>query len=90
MRANSNEELQELCANASIAIEFLPPYCPEFNPIEHSFHDLKSWIRRNIAAAADFEDFGAFLRWAISQVGGAYAARSHFRHAGYLVQEDLH
>jgi transposase len=28
----------------SSALEFLPPYSPDFNPIEATFHDLKAWI----------------------------------------------
>ena len=28
-------------------IIFLPPYSPDFNPIEESFSDLKSYIRRH-------------------------------------------
>ncbi len=25
----------------------LPPYSPDFNPIEQSFHSLKAWLRRH-------------------------------------------
>ena len=28
-------------------IEFLPPYSPDFNPIEEAFSSIKSWIRHN-------------------------------------------
>lgn len=26
---------------------YLPPYSPDFNPIEEAFSALKAWIRRN-------------------------------------------
>ncbi|KIO18220.1 hypothetical protein M407DRAFT_51997, partial [Tulasnella calospora MUT 4182] len=30
-----------------IRLEYLPPYSPDFNPIEEAFSCIKSWIRRN-------------------------------------------
>lgn len=42
-----NPELKELCLAAGIDLAFLPPYSPEFNPIEEIFHTLKEWIRRH-------------------------------------------
>jgi len=27
---------------------FIPPYCPDFNPIENVFHILKQKIRKNV------------------------------------------
>ncbi len=26
---------------------YLPPYAPEFNPIEQAFHSIKAWLRRH-------------------------------------------
>jgi hypothetical protein len=34
--------VKELCDNAGIQLEVLPPYSPDFNPIEESFNTLKS------------------------------------------------
>ncbi|KAI0048885.1 hypothetical protein FA95DRAFT_1490168, partial [Auriscalpium vulgare] len=25
---------------------YLPPYSPDFNPIEQAFHSIKAWLRR--------------------------------------------
>jgi transposase len=33
-----------LDASKSIKLEFLPPYSPFLNPIEYSFHSIKSYI----------------------------------------------
>ena len=30
---------------------YLPPYSPDFNPIEQAFHSLKAWLRRHEADA---------------------------------------
>lgn len=79
-----NKELRALCERASVYIEYLPPYSPEFNPIELSFHDLKTWIRRNIHSLGNYIDFGNFLRFGLQNIGNRMAARSHFRHAGFI------
>jgi transposase len=34
---------------------YLPPYSPDFNPIEQAFHSLKSWLRRHEAQAINPE-----------------------------------
>lgn len=49
-----SQEFINLCTAAQIYIKYLPPYCPEFNPIEHSFHDLKAWIWLNFDAIKDY------------------------------------
>jgi len=30
---------------------YLPPYSPDFNPIEQAFHSVKAWLRRHEAQA---------------------------------------
>src|ERR1700683_2417155 len=32
---------------------YLPPYSPDFNPIEQSFHTIKAWLRRQEAEAVN-------------------------------------
>jgi transposase len=34
---------------------YLPPYSPDFNPIEQAFHSLKAWLRRHEAEAINAE-----------------------------------
>ena len=52
----------ELCQNAGVRLEFLPPYSPDFNPIEEAFAELKAWMRKNNALASSFDDFEDFLQ----------------------------
>jgi transposase len=81
------DRLETACRAKGVWIRFLPPYSPDFNPIEESYNDLKSYIRRyyrrNIAR---FDSYQAFLEWAIVQTGSGVAAgsraRAHFRNAG--------
>jgi transposase len=80
--------IQELCDNARIKLEYLPPYTPILNPIENSFKDLKEWIRRYWKwSEYTYDDFEAFLIEAIRTVGqgeeAARRARNHIQKCGY-------
>jgi transposase len=44
-----------------VRLEFLPPYSPDFNPIEEAFAELKAWMRKNNTLADGFETFEGFL-----------------------------
>lgn len=79
--------IQRACARQGVIMRFLPPYSPDFNPIEESFNDLKSWIRRHYRRQRpNFQTYEDFLQYAIAEVGigadAARQARGHFRHAG--------
>ena len=39
----------EVAAGARLI--YLPPYSPDFNPIEQAFHSVKAWLRRHEAEA---------------------------------------
>jgi transposase len=41
------DRLETACRAKGVWLRFLPPYSPDFNPIEESFNDLKSYIRRH-------------------------------------------
>ena len=38
----NSQVLQQLCDNASVVLEFLTPYSPDFNPIEEAFAVMKA------------------------------------------------
>lgn len=44
---HKSQKIQELIKNSSNKILFIPPYSPDFNPIENVFHIVKSKIRSN-------------------------------------------
>ena len=48
-------------------IKYLPPYSPDYNPIELTFSILKAWMRRHFEAFRHVfqNDFKGFLRYAI-------------------------
>ena len=83
---HKSTHLQELCEEYGVLLKFLPPYSPDYNPIEATFHDLKAWIKRNYLLALDFEDFEDFLHFSIKQ-NSVNDVRGHFRNAGYVVDD---
>jgi len=62
---------------------YLPPYSPDFNPIEEAFSSIKASLRRNEALFTGPEK----LPWLITQaVAGITAemAAGWFRDCGYM------
>ncbi len=58
--------LQDLYDDARVLLRFLPPYSPDFNPIESSFGDIKAFIRRwYTRKRGEFRDYQAFVKWVI-------------------------
>src|SRR5213080_4707603 len=46
-RIHHDNELIELLEGLECRVVFLPPYSPDYNPIETAFSIIKSWIKRN-------------------------------------------
>lgn len=77
----------ELLASYDVKVVFLPPYSPDFNPIEMDFSVIKSAIRRYRDRASDFPDFSLFLMWICQEFGGKHAYRQA-RHCGWGSEEE--
>ena len=61
---------------------FLPPYSPDFNPIEEVFSIIKHLIKKNNILASKYQDYLGFLNAAVeASLKGVYA-RNHFFHTG--------
>jgi len=83
----SRDCIVKVARRQGVWILFLPPYSPDFNPIEESFGDLKAFIRRTYRRErSQHRTYQDYLEWAVRKVGtGVVAgrrARGHFRHAG--------
>jgi len=79
-----NPAIREVCEEKGVRLVYLPPYSPNFNPIEATFADLKRWIKRNYMLAETHNDFKDFLEDAVAAVC-VRDARIHFRNSGYVV-----
>jgi len=66
---------------------YLPPYSPDFNPIEEAFSSIKAWLRRHEGEY----DNPAKLPWLIHQAVlsvSAGMAIGWFSDCGYIPDED--
>lgn len=90
--AHKSERLQQMCDEVGVELAFLPPYSPDFNPIETSFAVLKKWVKRNGQLAASYgplpEDFERFLHDAVWAQGQRSNPGRLFRAAGYDYEDD--
>lgn len=69
-----------MCEEAEIRLEYLPPYSPDFNPIEEAFAELKAWMKKNYVLADSFESLRGFLELGLTQM--SMKAGKHFRSCG--------
>ena len=81
---HKSAHLSSLCEEQGVLLIFLPPYSPDYNPIEATFKDLKAWVKVNHKLAEAYESFEAFLHFAVSQSMGSHA-RAHYKEAGYVL-----
>jgi len=74
--------LRERIEQNGCKLEFLPPYSPDFNPIEYSFSVLKFALKREISVEGD-EDEQTFSSAIVAVAMKAITpevARNQFRH----------
>lgn len=84
-----SDRVKQLCANAGVKLLYLPPYSPDFNPIEEFFAELKCHIRKvwPTSKTSLKGGFHVFLRRCLHEVGARKeSAEGHFRHAGLTVE----
>jgi transposase len=67
-----------------VILAYLPPYSPDYNPIEESFAQLKAWLQKNRELGESL-GFKRLLEAALEAVG--QGAGNHFRSCHIEVQE---
>ena len=80
LSAHKSQKAQKMVEEARCQWLFLPPYSPDFNPIEMLWSKFKSDLRRE--AAREQEHLDALL-WPLLSTATAQHAHNWFRHAGY-------
>jgi transposase len=86
LSAHKGERVRELIEARGCELLYLPPYSPDFNPIEEAFSKLKGLLRK--AQARSREALVEALGRAISAVS-AMDARGFFKHSGYRLPVHL-
>jgi transposase len=79
------ESIQAMIEATGARVVFLPPYSPEFNPIEACWSKLKAWIRKQTPESVHI--LQRALTEAIQQVTKQDAA-GWFRHAGFSLNNN--
>jgi transposase len=78
----TRERVREIIEGQGCESLYLPPYSPDFNPIEEAFSKIKGVLRKAEARTREglIEALGVAI-WTIS----ARDARGFFEHCGYCV-----
>jgi transposase len=76
--------VRELIERRGCQLWFLPPYSPDFNPIEEAFSKVKALLRR--AQARVLEALFEATEEALLAIS-AKDARGYFEHCGYAIQQ---
>jgi transposase len=71
------QALEKICDDAGVFLEYLPPYSPDFNPIEEAFAEMKAWMRKNFILADCVETYDEFVAMALQNQ--ANKPGNHFR-----------
>ena len=80
LSVHKRADSRALVAAADCRLVFLPPYSPDFNPIELVFRKLKTRLRR--LAARTQADLAQAIAEALATIS-AHDAMPFFRHCGY-------
>ncbi len=76
--------VREIIERRGCQLWFLPPYSPDFNPIEEAFSKVKALLRR--AQARVLEALFEATEEALLAIS-AQDARGYFEHCGYAIQQ---
>jgi transposase len=86
LSAHKSERAAEIIASCGCQLRYLPPYSPDYSPIELAFAQIKADLRR--AAARTREALEVAIATALGQITAA-DARAFFKHCGYRFPPDL-
>ncbi len=80
LSAHKGDRVRELVEEQGCELLYLPPYSPDYNPIEEAFAKIKNILRK--AEARGREALVEAMGSALDEVG-ARDARGFFEHCGY-------
>jgi transposase len=80
LSAHKGERVRELIEEKGCELIYLPPYSPDYNPIEQAFSKLKSYLRE--ACARSQQRLMDLIGEALSKIS-ASDAEGFFEHCGY-------
>jgi transposase len=72
----------QLCRDFNIQLEYLPPYSPDYNPIEKSFKVLKSWMKKHSDKQDEWQQFRSFMEYAVRSACYRIDCRAWYKKCG--------
>lgn len=81
LSVHTGDRVRELVEAAGCQVRFLPPYSPDFTPIEWAFSKLKTWLRQALARSR--EALERAIADGLDQITGQ-DARGWYYGCGYL------
>ena len=82
LAVHKHPEVRTAIENAGARLRFLPPYSPDFNPIELAFAKLKAFLRA--ARPRSFDDVCQLMRTALA-LFHPHECTNYVEHCGYRV-----
>lgn len=82
-KIHQNENIISIVEEFGGKVLFLPPYSPDFNPIELAFSTIKSWLRKYNEFVNSFDDPKYPLMLACAQIT-SQMAKSFYAKSIYL------
>ena len=86
LSAHTSARAQAIVSACGCRLVYLPPYSPDYSPIELAFAQIKADLRR--AAARTREALETAIATALAQISAA-DAQAFFRHCGYRFPPNL-
>jgi transposase len=84
LAVHKQPEVRRAIAAVGASVRFLPPYSPDFNPIEQAFAKLKAFLRA--ARPRSFDDVLALVRIALT-LFTPDECQNYVRHSGYRIAD---
>ena len=78
----------QLCRDSVVQLEYLPPYSPDYNPVERSFKILKSWRKKHNQEQDEWQDFRFSLELAVINSCYSVDCRTWYRKCRYPGVDD--
>lgn len=89
-----NQRVEQMIEAEGHLVRYLPPYSPDYNPIELTFSVIKAWMKRNwVFLRQTCDSYGDFLYLALRESRADQYAKEQFRHSAgsgvYIEEEEL-
>lgn len=80
LASHKSATIRDMLEKLGVTVEFLPPYSPDFNPIENMFSKVKAYLKKVMQSA--IEPLWRLIGAALATITASDAA-GFFRHCGY-------